>query len=152
MYIGLLHLHSFLRWIALLAIITAFVRSLLGLLHKSAYSPLDKKLSLTSLISTHIQLLIGFILYFVSPIVSAGLADMGGAMKDPSLRFWTIEHISVMIIAIIFITLGYSLSKRAVNDSDKHKKVALFFGLGLLLILIRIPWPFMEIGQGRGWF
>jgi uncharacterized membrane protein len=152
MYIGLLHLHSFLRWIALLAIIAAFVRSLLGLLNKSAYSPLDKKLSLISLISTHIQLLIGFILYFVSPIVSAGLADMGGAMKDPTLRFWTIEHISVMIIAIIFITLGYSLSKRAVNDSDKHKKVALFFGLGLLLILIRIPWPFMEIGQGRGWF
>jgi hypothetical protein len=152
MYIGLLHLHSFLRWIALLAIIAAFVRSILGLLHKSAYSPLDKKLSLISLISTHIQLLIGFILYFVSPIVSAGLADMGGAMKDPSLRFWTIEHISVMIIAIIVITLGYSLSKRAVNDSDKHKKVALFFGLGLLLILIRIPWPFMEIGQGRGWF
>lgn len=152
MYIGLLHLHSFLRWIVLLAIIATFVRSLFGLLNKSAYSPLDKTLSLISLISTHIQLLIGFILYFVSPIVSAGLADMGGAMKDPTLRFWTIEHISVMIIAIIFITLGYSLSKRAVNDSDKHKKVALFFGLGLLLILIRIPWPFMEIGQGRGWF
>ncbi len=152
MYTGLLHLHSFLRWLALILIIAAFIRSLTGWLNKSEYSPLDNKLSLFSLISAHVQLIIGFILYFVSPIVRAGLADIGGAMKEPVLRFWTIEHISVMIFAIVLITLGRSLSKRAANDANKHKKIVLYFGLGLLLILIRIPWPFMQIGEGRGWF
>ncbi len=152
MYTGLLHLHSFLRWVALIFIVAAFIRSLMGWLNKSEYSPLDNKLSLFSLISAHIQLIIGFILYFVSPIVSAGLADIGGAMKEPTLRFWTIEHMSVMFFAIVLITLGRSLSKRAADDTDKHKKVALFFGFGLLLILMRIPWPFMQIGEGRGWF
>lgn len=152
MYTGLLHLHSFLRWIALILIVAAFVRSLMGWLNKSAYSSIDNKLSLFSLISVHLQLLIGFILYFISPIVSAGLADIGAAMKEPQLRFWTIEHISVMFFAIVLITIGRSLTKRAADDTDKHKKIALFFGFGLLLILMRIPWPFMQIGEGRGWF
>lgn len=124
----------------------------MGWLNKSNYSKLDNKLSLFSVIISHIQLIIGFILYFISPIVSAGLTDIGAAMKEPQLRFWTIEHISVMILAIVLITLGRSLSKRAADDIDKHKKVALFFGFGLLLILMRIPWPFMQIGEGRGWF
>ena len=152
MYTGLLHLHSFLRWIALILIVAAFVRSLMGWLNKSNYSSLDNKLSLFSMISAHIQLFIGFVLYFLSPAVTNGLADIGAAMKDPVLRFWTIEHISVMFFAIVLITLGRYLSKRAADDTDKHKKVAIFFGFGLLLILIRIPWPFMQIGEGRGWF
>lgn len=152
MYIGLLHLHSFLRWVALLLIAASFIRSLIGFFRKRAFSTVDNKLSLFSVIISHIQLIIGIVLYFISPIVSAALADFGGAMKEPVLRFWAIEHISVMLIAIVLITMGRSLSKRTADELSKHKKIAIFFGLGLILILSRIPWPFMQIGEGRGWF
>ena len=139
MYTGLLHLHSFLRWITLILLAVAFVRSLKGWMKKSNYSSLDNKISLFSVITSHIQLIIGVLLYFISPIVRYGLTDFVAAMKDPALRFWTIEHISVMILSIILITLGHLLSKRTTNSTDKYKKITIFFGLGLLLILMRIP-------------
>lgn len=113
---------------------------------------MDNKLSLFSLISCHIMLLLGFLLYFVSPIVQSGLMNMGSAMKDPVLRFWTVEHLSVMIIGIALITLGRVRLKKLDNDAAKHKNIVIFFGIGLLLILSRIPWPFMEGFANRGWF
>jgi hypothetical protein len=152
MYIGLLHTHSLIRWIMLLLLIITVFRAYNGWKSNRSFTPGDKKLALFTLIFSHIQLLVGFVLYMVSPMVQSALSDMGAAMKDRMLRFWAVEHISAMIIAILIITFGHAMYKRAQNDSDKFKKIFIYFLAGLLLILITIPWPFTQTGAGRGWF
>lgn len=152
MYNALLHSHSGLRWIVLILILGSLGKAISGMASGGQFGALDNKLSLFSLISSHIMLLLGFVLYFVSPIVQSGLMNMGSAMKDPILRFWTVEHISVMLIGIALITVGRVRLKKLDTDVAKHKNILIFFGLGLLLILSRIPWPFMAGFEARGWF
>ncbi|MEW6467515.1 MAG: cytochrome B [Bacteroidota bacterium] len=151
MFSGLLLIHSALRYVALLLILTAIFRSLSGWLGKRPYTPADRKVSLFTVITVHTQLVIGLILYFQSTWVKAGLADMGAAMKDKLLRFWTVEHISMMVIAIVLITIGSVSAKKAPTDLAKHKRTTILFILALLLILASIPWPFMATGVGRSW-
>jgi membrane protein DedA with SNARE-associated domain len=96
---------------------------------------------------THIQLLGGLILYFISPYVKFE----GGVMKDAVARFYTVEHISMMLIAVALITIGYSKAKRAANSAAKGKTTFWFYLIGLLVILAAIPWPFRS-GLGGGWY
>jgi membrane protein DedA with SNARE-associated domain len=117
-----------------------------GWFGKKEYTPSDKKVALFALIFTHIQLLLGFGLYFISPLVSFE----EGAIKNEILRFYTVEHFSMMIIAIALITIGFSLSKRASESITKFKRVAVFYLIGLLIMLSSIPWPFRI--SGAGWF
>lgn len=152
MYTGLLHTHSLVRWIMLALLILSVFKAYNGWKSKRSFTASDKKLTLFTLIFSHLQLLIGFVLYMVSPIVQSAILDMGAAMKDKMLRFWAVEHISVMIISILIITIGNALSKKASSDTEKFKKIFIFFGIGLVLILISIPWPFLQTGAGRGWF
>lgn len=151
MYSGLLVTHSYLRYVILALILLTLFRSFSGWMGKKAYSPLDRKLTLFSVIGAHTQLVIGLTMYFMSPMVKAGMADMGAAMKDPILRFYTIEHIGMMVLAITFITIGSAKAKRAKDATAKHKKTFIFFLLAILLILASIPWPFMATGAGKGW-
>src|SRR5688572_27165334 len=110
MYNGLLHTHSFLRWILLALLIVSVFRTYNGWKSRRSFLTADKRIALFTLIFSHIQLLIGFLLYMVSPAVQQALPDMAAAMKDKNLRFWAVEHISIMIIAIMSVTIGYSLS------------------------------------------
>lgn len=150
MYTGLLHLHSTLRYVVLILLVVAVIKALINWQGKKDFRPGDKKIYLFTLIATHIQLLVGLVLYFVSPIVDQVYADFGAAMKNAMLRFWGIEHFVVMLIAIILITIGYSSSKRVAVAVAKHKRVAIFYLIGLVLILISIPWPFSNVA--RPWF
>lgn len=150
MYTGLLHLHSTLRYLVLILLVIAVIKAFTSWQGKKEFTAGDKKIYLFTLIATHIQLLLGLILYFVSPIVDQVYADFGAAMKNAMLRFWGVEHFIGMLIAIILITIGYSTSKRATDAVVKHKKVAIFFLLGLVIILISIPWPFSSVA--RPWF
>ena len=149
MLTGMLHIHSLLRYIILILLVIAIFKSFSGWFGKKQYLPGDKRFALFTLISAHLQLVVGLVLYFISPTVKVGMADMGAAMKDTTLRFWSVEHIGMMLIAIILITLGYSLSKRGKDDITKHKRVALFFLLALIVIFMAIPWPWS--GVARGW-
>ena len=106
----------------------------------------DRKLGLFALIFTHTQFLLGLILYFISPKVLFS----GAAMKDSVLRFFLVEHISLMLIAVVLITIGYSKTKRAATDSKKFKLTFWFYLIGLILILAGIPWPFQN--YGTNWF
>ena len=150
MYTGLLHLHSFLRYVALILLIIATLKSISGFLSKKEFTNQDNKLSLFTFISMHLQLTIGLILYFISPIVKTGLSDMGSAMKEPSLRFWTVEHISMMLVAIILVSIGRISAKKASDDNAKFKRQAILFTIGLIIIMISIPWPFSKVA--RPWF
>lgn len=152
MFIGLLHFHSFLRWILLLLLITVILKALQGRKGGKKFESGDRKLSLFTMISAHLQLILGGFLYVVSPSVQSALSNMGASMKDSSARFWAVEHISMMIIAIAILTIGHIKTKKANGDQEKFKAQALYFTIGLLLILFSIPWPFREVGMGRGWF
>jgi len=149
MLTGILHIHSLLRYILLIFLLISIIKSLSGWFGKKPYLPGDKKVALFTLISAHLQLVIGLLLYFISPTVKVGLANMSTAMKDSGLRFWTVEHISMMLLAIILITLGYSRAKRGKEDAVKHKRVAIFFLLALIVIFLAIPWPWSAVS--RGW-
>jgi hypothetical protein len=152
MYSLLDHAHSGLRWIALLLLIAAVFKAINGWLGKKKYLPGDRKLASFTVISIHLQLVIGLVLYFVSPTIAEALNDFGTAMKNPTLRFYGLEHSIGMLVAIIFITIASASSKRAQDDTTKHKRIAIWFGLGLILILTMIPWPFRAAGIARGWF
>ncbi|MFK8045272.1 MAG: hypothetical protein AB8B72_07245 [Crocinitomicaceae bacterium] len=144
MYNGLLHAHSGLRWIALFFIIAAIVVSFTS--KNKPYAASEKKMALFALISVHVQLLIGFVLYFISPKITFP----EGFMKNATLRFLHMEHLVGMILGIALITIGYSIAKRKTEAADKRKAIKRFFIIGFLIILVMIPWPFR--GMGNGWF
>lgn len=144
MYTGLVHAHSGLRWIVLILLVLAVIKALSGWSGKKEYSKGDKMISLFAMIFTHIQLLIGLWLYFISPKVMF----VEGMMKNTLTRFYTVEHITLILAAIILITVGYSTAKRSRDAIQKHKKTAIYYGIGLLLILAGIPWPFRDLGAG----
>lgn len=140
------HAHSGLRWLVLISLIIAIVNAVGKTSGKVAFTDKDKKINLFTLIFTHVQLLIGLVLYFISPKVIFS----SEAMKSDALRFFLVEHSLLMIIAVILITIGYSRSKKALDAGKKFKSVLIFYLLGLILMLIGIPWPFMD--YGTAWF
>lgn len=138
MYTGLQHLHSYLTYLVLLGLIISFFAALAGLFGNKLFTDKDRKLSLLGLIPVHLQWVIGFILYFVSP---RGLPNFSGAnMGDSVSRLYMLEHPLTMIIAVVLITIGYSRAKRMLGKNAGFKSIAIFYGIGLALILLRIPW------------
>ena len=140
MYIGLKHLHSFLPYLLLTVLLFAFVRSVIAYRGQHPHTEGHRKNGLILLILAHTQFLIGGVLYFVSPMSTSGLNDLGAAMKDSTIRLYTIEHPLTMILAIILITMAYSKSKKYISSQLKHKLKSIYFGLALVLILSKIPW------------
>src|SRR5690606_566147 len=131
MYTGLLHTHSLLRYFILIALVVVIVKGVIGLVNKQPYGKWDNKLGLYLFIFTHMQLLAGIILYFVSPFVQFGQ----GTMSDKVTRYWTVEHIFAMLIAVVLITLARTTSKKMTNDADKHKRMVIFNSIALIVIL-----------------
>lgn len=140
MYTGLQHMHSYVAYLALIVLIIAAVNALMKYFSKAEFKDSDRKLSLFGLIFTHIQLLVGLILYFVSPNVKVFTMSMGEIMKDSNLRLYAIEHPFINIVAVILITIGFSKHKKATTSTGKFKSIAILYTIGLLLILSRIPW------------
>lgn len=134
MYNGLLITHSYLRYIILILLIVVIITSLLGMANKKPYSQTDNKLSLFLFISTHLQLLFGLILFFVSPVVQFS----GEAMKNPASRYWLVEHNTAMLIAIVLITLARTTSKKMTDSRAKHKRMFIFNLIALAIIIVTI--------------
>jgi hypothetical protein len=149
---GLLDLHSFLRWVILLLLVITIFQSITGL--NKRYTPGQRKTALFLMISCDLTLLVGLYQWFTGPfgLKSIQLNGMSVVMKNAVLRFFAIEHLVGMVIAIILVHIGYAYAKKSVPDPVKQKRTALFFGLALLVILVSIPWPFRAVGAGRGWF
>jgi len=136
MYHFIQKFHSGWAYLALLLLVVAVVNSAIGMTSKKEFTAKDRKIALFGLIATHIQLVVGLILYFVSPL---GLASFG-QMAESDVRIPSMEHPLVNIIAIVLITIGWSKHKKATENQAKFKSITIFYGLGLLLILSRIPW------------
>lgn len=136
MYYFIQKFHSGWAYLALLLLIFVVINSLLGKSAKKEFTAKDRKIALFGLIAAHIQLLVGLILYFVSPKGSALL----GEMKDASARLTSLEHPLINIIGIVLITIGWSKHKKAATSEAKFNTIFIFYLLGLILFLSRIPW------------
>lgn len=145
----LVHAHSGLRWVVLILLVAATFKALLKWRSNAPFTEGDRKLNLFTMIGAHVQLVIGFALYFISPKV-VEFSKFGEAMKETVSRFYAVEHTIGMLLAIILITIGYSKSKKATDENKKFKTAFIFFGLALLIVLASIPWPFRI--PGAGWF
>ena len=139
MYNFIQKFHSGWAYLAILVLVVAIVNSLIGMTSKKEFTAKDRKIAMFALIGTHVQLLVGLILYFVSEIGMKAFSTEG-AMKIPALRLTMLEHPLVNIIAIALITIGWSKHKKAATNEAKFKAITYFYAIGLLLILSRIPW------------
>lgn len=128
--------HSGVAYVALGILVIAVINALIGLSTKRAFEAKDRTISLVALIACHIQLLLGLIVYFVSPLGKAALGSMGNA----ELRLTAVEHPLINILAIALITIGWSKHKKEQTSTGKFRKIGLLYLSGLLFILSRIPW------------
>jgi asparagine N-glycosylation enzyme membrane subunit Stt3 len=123
--------HSGWRYVVILLLFAAFITALSGYIGKKEYTDGNRKLNVFALISTHIQLVLGLILYFMNDWYKADSTTAIG-------RYWKMEHISIMLIAVVLITIGNSKSKKAIGDKLKHRSIFVYFGIALLLITVAI--------------
>lgn len=141
---GLIAAHSGLRYIVLALLVIAIFNAIANL-KSDKYEKKDKMINLFAMIFIHIQLLLGLVLYFTSPKVQF----VKETMSEPILRFYTVEHILLMVVAIIFITLGRKKAEKNLVPAKRHKMILRYYGLGLIIIFIAIPWPFIyKVGAG----
>ena len=147
MYSMLKHAHSGLRWVVLALLLAAIVNALIKWRSGKGYTDSDRKTGLFAMIFVHVQLILGLILYFIySPAVQFNEYTM----SDKVIRFYTVEHLTTMLIAIALITIGYSQAKKKVEAAQKFRATFTYYLIGLILILAGIPWPFRF--PGAGWF
>ncbi len=138
MYTGLKHLHSYLAYLLLAVIIFSILYALFNLLRKKSFTERVRKVALAGFIAAHLQLLIGIVLYFISPV---GLSLFSSeAMQDSLSRLYILEHPLTMIIGIVLISIGYIKAKKPGDDVRRLRTIFLYYTGGLLLILLRIPW------------
>ena len=134
-------LHSYWAYLVLLVLIIAAVNAIIKTLGDKDYEANDFRKALFTLILSHIQLLIGLFLYFVSPRLQMfSELGMGEIMKDSVNRLYLVEHPLINIIAVALITIGYSKHKKKLTSKAKSKTIAIFYTIALLLFLSRIPW------------
>jgi len=147
LYAIVLTIHSWLRWIVLLAGIAAFVRSAVGASRRATWTPADDRAGFWFTTVLDAQVLLGLVLYiFLSPFTHAAFRDLGGAMSNSGLRFWAVEHVFGVIVGVALAHVG-RVRARKTDSLRRHRVVAIFFGLALVAIVAAIPWPGMPAGR-----
>lgn len=135
------NVHSYLAYIVLVLLFLAVANAITGFVSNRMFTMgKDLRLSLFTLILSHIQLLVGLILWFISASGFSAIKTLGMGGLNSAARLLAVEHPFVNILAIVLITIGWSRHKRFMEGKKKFKSIALFYGLGLVLILSRIPW------------
>jgi hypothetical protein len=152
LYAFLLHLHSVIRWIVLLLLLVAIFNSLVA--GNRPFIRTDARTGSILVIFADLMLLIGLALWYFGPRGYKVIQQMGmsAAMKDPYVRFFAIEHLTGMLIAIILLHIGKAQGKKAISDKSKHRRTLVFYLLALLIIIISIPWPFRQVGVSSHWY
>jgi hypothetical protein len=144
---ALIAAHSGLRWIVLLLLVFTAFKAIAGVVGKKTYLPIDKKLASFTVMFFHLQVVLGFVLFFGNK-----WHLLIGEMKDSYVRFFTVEHSLGMVLAAVLLTIGSAKAKRASSDEKKFKTIAWMFTISLIIVLACIPWPFREMFASRGWF
>lgn len=141
MYTGFLHLHDTLRWLLLVSLLIAVVKYLAGWIGRKEWTKADNLVGVIFTGLMDLQLLTGLILYFfLSPVTKLAMSDFGAAMKNADLRFYAVEHLTMMLVAVVLVHIGRAKSKKAKTDLAKFKTGAIFFIISLVVIVAAIPW------------
>lgn len=122
-------------------------RGVRGRVKALAFSGSDNTTRHITATIAHIQLAIGYVLYFSSPVISYFRQHFHTAVRQPEFRFFGLVHVILMTLSVVFITIGSSLAKRKTTDREKFGTMALWFALALVTILIAIPWPFSPLAN-----
>ncbi|GAB3543576.1 hypothetical protein [Spirosoma fluminis] len=145
LYPVLVALHSALRWFVLGGLVVTLFSAYSGWITARAYRPADQTLRIVTTSILHTQLLVGFYLYTISPIIKHYWSYKPSFSESPEFPFFGLIHISFMFTSVILMTVGSSKAKRQTDPQRKFKTTAVYFTIGLLLILIAIPWPFSPL-------
>ena len=146
MYTAALLLHSWVRWVVLIAGILAVARAVAGMSGGKPWTNADDRGTLLFTIALDVQMLIGLILYAgLSPVTRTAFADMAAAMRNPALRFWVAEHFVGMIMALALAHVGRVVIKKRSEADDKHRLAVMFMGVAMVVILLSLPWPWGSI-------
>ena len=142
MYPLTLAIHSLLRWAVLAAGLVACFRGVAGARVRRDWTPADSRAGLWFVLALDLQLLLGLALYVgLSPMTQAAFEDFGAAMGNSTLRFWAVEHLFGMLVALALVHVGRVRVRKTADAVRRHKVAALFFGLALLALVLTIPWP-----------
>ncbi|PQJ75379.1 hypothetical protein [Polaribacter gangjinensis] len=136
----MIDIHSYWAYLVVILLVIAVVNAIIGLTQKKQFTDKDLRIGLFTLIVSHIQLLIGLTWYFMSPYFSMLTSNTADVMKTKELRLLALEHPVMMILALALITIGWSKHKKKTSDTAKFKTFVIFYGLGLVFILSKIPW------------
>ena len=139
-----LYFHSILRYLILLFAIIVVLQSLVGMMGKKEFKAGNKTTALVLLICCDLQLLLGFVLYYFK-VYAVGLLQGGDVMKDPYKRFWAVEHSVGMIVAIILVHMGYTITKKNMDADRKFKRIFWFIFVALVIFVATIPWEGKQV-------
>lgn len=145
MYPFLLALHSLVRWLVLISLLATVIRGYTGWIGKKSFTKTDDRLRFVTTTIAHIQLIIGLWLYFISPITDYFLHNFQTAVHERQIRFFGMEHSVMMFLAVTLITIGSAKAKRKSEGHEKFRTMAVWFTIGLLMILTSIPWWFSPL-------
>ncbi|MEI7893508.1 MAG: hypothetical protein WCI05_10465 [Myxococcales bacterium] len=142
--------HSMARWALLVALLVAVFRAARGVWGGHSYVRSDAVTAFVVVALADLQFVLGFVLYFwLSDTVRGARVSFAAAMRDRTLRFWAVEHLCLMVGAVLFVHVGGVLARRTADTMRRHRRSLWCFGLALLLVVVGIPWPFL--GHGRPW-
>jgi heme A synthase len=148
MYTAVLIFHSWFRWIAL---ILGVMATFAAFTDRSAGQSKTDRWGLFFMMVLDIQMLLGLLLYLVlSPFTTAALHDFGAAMRNPALRYWAVEHVSLMFFAVVIVHVGRVLARTARTPQSKRTRQIVCFSLATIAMIAATPWPGMA--NGRPWF
>ena len=147
MYLTVLIIHSIFRWLVLLSLCYAIFRAYKGYTSKSDFTYLDNKVRHWTATIAHLQLTLGVILYFKSPIIKYYLSDFSNLVSDWNLTFYGLFHSTLMVSAVVLITIGSAKAKRKKTATEKFRVILVTYSIALVLILIAIPWPFSALAN-----
>jgi len=143
-----LTLHSLMRWVVILLGLWVVGRAKFGWFFKRPWTEADDLGSRFFVIAFDVQVLLGLLLYFVlSPITTGAFQNMGAAMQNSVVRFWVVEHVTGMLVALALAHIGRVRVRRATDGRSKHWRAVWFFGFALLIVLLATPWPFMPVAR-----
>ena len=147
MYQALIFLHSFFRWLVVLSLLFATYRAAMGYISGKRFGNLDNIIRHSTATIAHIQLLIGIVLYYESPVIRYFWKNTATVLPDLNISFFALVHLLLMLTAITLITIGSALAKRRDTDKEKFRTMLIWFAIAFTLIFIAIPWPFSPLAS-----
>lgn len=147
MYQTLTFYHSIMRWLVVFSLILSLYRACKGYFYKDVFSNTDNAIRHWTATIAHIQLMVGMILYFQSPLVKYFLANFKTAVHDFNMLFFGLIHSSLMLVAIVLITVGSASAKRKDTNASKFKTMIVWYSIALIIIIIAVPWPFSPLAN-----